>query len=122
MNIPNSLRYSKTHEWVKTLENGNVLVGIDDYAQNQLSDIVFVNICEVGDEIIAGVNIGDVESVKAVSDVTAPVSGTVVKVNNAVLDDPSLINQSPYDAWLIEIADAEGFDALYSAEEYAQTL
>ena len=92
---PENLSYAKSHEWVKV--EGNVaLIGLTDFAQDALGDIVFVNLPEEGDEFEAGETFADVESVKAVSDVYCPISGTVVEVNEELLDDPALLNQDPY--------------------------
>ena len=88
MRHPEELRYSRSHEWVKKLEDGTVLIGLTDYAQDALGDLVFVNLPEEGDEVTAGEAFADVESVKAVSDVFSPVTGTVAEVNEALLDAP----------------------------------
>ena len=99
---PEELKYVKTHEWVK--EEGAVCtVGLTDFAQDALGDIVFVNLPSVGDAVKAGEAFGDVESVKAVSDVFSPVSGTVCEVNEAVLDNPALVNEDCYATWLIKV-------------------
>ena len=99
MNFPEDLKYAKSHEWVKTLEDGTVLVGVSDYAQDALGDLVFVNLPEAGDEVTEGEPFADVESVKAVSDVYSPVSGTVAEINETLLDAPESINEAPYEAW-----------------------
>ena len=125
MNYPTDLKYSKTHEWVKE-EDGMTVVGISDFAQDSLGDIVFINLPEEGDSVTAGESFSDVESVKAVSDVFSPVTGTVTAVNEALLDDPAQVNEAPYEAWLIkvsevsdteELLDAEGYEAVVAAEE-----
>ena len=95
MNYPKELRYARTHEWVK-MEGDTAVVGLSDYAQNELGDLVFVNLPEVGDQVDAGETFGDVESVKAVSDLNSPVTGTVTEVNEELLDAPELINSDPY--------------------------
>lgn len=118
MNYPNNLKYAKTHEWAEVTENGNVRVGISDYAQNELGDLVFVNLPEVGDDVTAGEVFADVESVKAVADILSPVSGTVKAVNEELLDSPELLNKSPYEAWIAEIENAELGDDLMDAAEY----
>lgn len=118
MNFPEDLKYAKSHEWVKTLEDGTVLVGVSDYAQDALGDLVFVNLPEAGDEVTAGEAFADVESVKAVSDVYSPVTGTVEEVNEALLDAPESINESPYDAWLVKIGSVTDTEELMSAAEY----
>ena len=125
MNIPEELRYARTHEWLKE-ENGVFTVGLTDYAQNALGDIVFVNLPQEGDPVNAGEAFGDVESVKAVSDVVSPVTGVVKAVNETLLDDPAQVNSDPYGAWLIqveevsdtdELLDAAGYEALCAGEE-----
>ena len=107
--IPEDLRYTEAHEWVRDLGDGVVRVGITDHAQSQLGDVVFVQLPAVGDEVAAGSAIGEVESTKSVSDIYAPVSGTVVAVNEALQDNPELINSGPYDdGWMIDLRLAEG--------------
>ena len=124
-NIPENLKYSKSHEWILE-EDGVFTIGLTDYAQNALGDIVFINLPEEGDGVTAGESFSDVESVKAVSDVFSPVTGTVTAVNEALLDDPAPGNEAPYEAWLIkvsevsdteELLDAEGYEAVVAAEE-----
>ena len=117
MNIPQDLMYSDTHEWVKQTDGG-ALVGLTDFAQASLGDIVFVNLCVAGDKVVSGEVLGDVESIKAVSDIISPVSGVVARVNEHVLERPELINDSPYEAWLIEIEQITDKSALISADEY----
>jgi len=103
MNIPNELKYTKDHEWLR-VEGNTAVIGITDYAQEQLGDIVFVEVPGEGDELGAGDTLGVVESVKAASDIYSPVSGTVVKVNEELADAPELVNQDPYgQAWIAEI-------------------
>ena len=122
MAIPNDLYYAKTHEWLKIDEN-IATVGITDFAQNQLSDITFVELPDVGREVEAGDEVAVVESVKAASDIYSPVAGTIVEVNGDLEDSPDMINASPYDAgWLfkIELRKEEDVDNLMSAEEYAE--
>lgn len=123
--IPAELKYVKSHEWVKE-EDGVYTIGLTDYAQSALGDIVFINLPEEGDEVVAGESFSDVESVKAVSDVFSPVTGTVCAVNEALLDDPAQVNEAPYEAWLIkvenvtateELLDADGYAAVVEAEE-----
>jgi len=97
-------KYTRTHEWVLE-EEGLYKVGITDYAQNEMGDLVFVNLPEVGDEVTKGEVFADLESVKAVSDVYSPISGVVREINEDILDAPELINQSPYDAWFIKVGD-----------------
>lgn len=117
MNIPADLRYTKTHEWIKE-ENGVVTVGLSDFAQQELGDLVFVNLPQVGDAVTAGEAFADVESVKAVSDVYSPVTGTVCEINEALPDAPESINQDPYGAWFIRVENVNGSVETLSAEEY----
>ncbi|MDO5550329.1 MAG: glycine cleavage system protein GcvH [Lachnospiraceae bacterium] len=118
MNFPEELRYTKTHEWVKMEDDTTAYVGLSDYAQDALGDLVFVNLPEAGDTVSAGETFADVESVKAVSDVYSPVSGTVAEVNEELLDAPESINESPYDAWFIKVEGVSKEDGLMSASEY----
>lgn len=124
-NIPAELKYTKSHEWLKE-EDGLYMIGLTDYAQNALGDIVFINLPSEGDDVSAGDSFGDVESVKAVSEVFCPVTGTVAGVNEELLDNPALVNEDPYGAWLIkvsdvsdteELLDAAGYEAVCAAEE-----
>lgn len=117
MNIPAELSYSKSHEWVRK-EGGSATIGLTDYAQSELGDLVFVNLPEVGDEVTAGEALGDVESVKAVSDVYSPVSGRVAEINEALLDAPESINEDPYGAWFIRVEDITDEEELLDAQEY----
>lgn len=117
MNIPKELRYTRTHEWLKQ-EDGTAIVGLSDYAQSALGDLVFVNLPQPGDAVTAGESFADVESVKAVSDVYSPVTGTVREVNEALLDSPELINQDPYGAWLMRVEGVTDTAETLSAEEY----
>ena len=125
MNFPEDLKYAKSHEWVKTLEDGTDIVGVSDSAQDALGDLVFVNLPEAGDEVTEGEPFADVESVKAVSDVYSPVSGTVAEINEALLDAPESINEAPYEAWFMKVENVTGTAQLMSAaeyEEYVKTL
>lgn len=124
MSTPKDLRYTKEHEWVK-IEDGKVRIGITHFAQNELGDIVFVELPEVGDEVTIDQPFGSVESVKTVSELYAPVSGTVVEVNEELSDSPELVNESPYEqAWMIvvELSDAAQVDALLTAEQYDELI
>ena len=112
------LKYTKSHEWVLDNGDGTVTVGLTDYAQQELGDLVFVNLPAVDDAVTAGEAFGDVESVKAVSDVFSPVSGVVSEVNEELLDSPQLINETPYDAWMIKVSDVGDTEELLSAAEY----
>ena len=117
MNIPNELQYTKSHEWLLN-EDGIATVGLTDFAQNALGDIVFVNLPQPGDEVNAGEAFGDVESVKAVSDVISPVSGVVLEVNEELVDNPALVNEDPYGAWLIKVEQITGEEELLDAGAY----
>ena len=102
--IPEDLRYTDAHEWVRDLGEGVVRIGITDHAQSQLGDVVFVQLPAVGDSVAAGAAVGEVESTKSVSDIFAPLSGTVVAVNEALADAPELVNSGPYgDGWMLEV-------------------
>lgn len=114
---PKELKYSKSHEWVR-YEGDDVVIGISDYAQESLGDLVFVNLPEVDDELTVGEALGDVESVKAVSDIISPVSGKVTEINEALLDSPEMINEDPYDAWFVKVTDVQETEDLLSADEY----
>ncbi|MDR1943455.1 MAG: glycine cleavage system protein GcvH [Synergistaceae bacterium] len=120
MNIPSELLFSKSHEWVRDLDGKTARIGLTDFAQHELGDLVFVNLPEVGDEAVSGEPIADVESVKAVSDVYSPLSGVVKAVNGEAAGRPELINSDPYGTWLVEIGDIRARDELLSAEEYAK--
>ena len=122
MAVPNDLYYAKTHEWLR-IDEDTCTVGITDFAQSQLSDITFVELPDVGREVEAGDEVAVVESVKAASDIYAPVAGTIMEVNGDLEDSPDMINASPYDAgWLfkIELRKEEDIDDLMSAEEYTE--
>ena len=114
-----NLKYTKSHEWVLENADGTVTVGITDYAQAELGDLVFVNLPETGDEVTAGEAFGDVESVKAVSDVVCPVSGVVAEVNEELLDAPELLNSDPYGAWIMKVTELGEQEELLDAEAYA---
>lgn len=117
MNYPTNLQYSKSHEWVMT--DGDVaVVGISDFAQDALGDVVFVNLPQEGDTVTAGEPFGDVESVKAVSDLISPLSGTVCAVNEELLDAPEMLNSDPYGAWIIKVENVSGCEELLSASDY----
>jgi glycine cleavage system H protein len=117
---PNDLRYTKSHEWVKKEADGTVTVGITDHAQGLLGDMVFVELPKVGTQVVAGKECGVVESVKAASDVYAPIAGEVTAVNTAVSDAPESVNQDAYAAWMFRIkpANAADVDALLDAKAY----
>lgn len=117
MNHPNELKYSKSHEWVRS-EGDEVVIGISDFAQHSLGDLVFVNLPEEGDEVTMGEAFGDVESVKAVSDIMSPVRGKVTAINEDLLDAPEEINNAPYDAWFIKVGEVTETEELLDADEY----
>ncbi len=124
MNTPKELTYSEEHEWIKD-EGEKVRIGITDFAQSELGDIVFVELPEVGDEITADEPFGSVESVKTVSELYAPVSGKVVEVNEELEDNPEYVNESPYEkAWMIvvEPSDKAEMDQLMTAEQYEEMV
>ncbi len=122
--LPDDIRYAQSHEWAKT-EGDNVKVGISDYAQDQLGDIVFVELPDVGETFEKGAEFGTVESVKAVSELIMPISGEIVAVNNALEDSPEFVNNTPYsDGWMIEIKpdDPADLDHLLTKDAYMETL
>ena len=117
MELRAELKYSKSHEWVK--EDGDVcVIGLTDYAQSELGDLVFINLPEVGDEVTVGEAFADVESVKAVSDVFSPVSGVVTEINEELLDAPESINETPYDAWFVIVGEVKETEELLDADAY----
>jgi len=124
-NIPVELKYAKTHEWARTNDDGSVTVGISDSAQDQLGDMVFIEVPEVGQSVEAGEGCAVVESVKAASDVYAPVSGEILEVNEALADSPETVNQDAYgEGWLFRMqpGDAGDMDALMDSDAYADFL
>ena len=123
MNIPADLKYTESHEWVRAEADGTVTVGITEYAQDALGDIVFVELPKVGTTFGAGDDAAVVESVKAASDIYAPVDGTVTAVNQPVADAPDSINQDAYGSWLFKLApsDAGSYDNLLDADAYGKT-
>lgn len=124
-NIPAELRYADSHEWIRLEDDGTAFVGISDHAQEAMGDLVYVELPEVGQTLSRTEESGVVESVKAASDIYAPVSGEVVAVNEALADTPELVNQDPYgDGWLyrIRVKDKAELDQLLSADDYAAQL
>jgi glycine cleavage system H protein len=124
-NIPSHLKYTESHEWVDAVEDGTARIGITDHAQEALGDLVYVELPAVGDEIGQGDPSAVVESVKAASDIYAPVSGTVIAVNEELDDNPAIINTDPYDdGWLfqLKLSDSSELDGLKDAETYAGLL
>jgi glycine cleavage system H protein len=124
VNVPEDLRYSEDHEWVR-VDDGRARFGITDYAQDALGDVVFVQVPAVGSVVTKGASISEVESTKSVSDVYAPVSGTIVEANDALADAPQKLNEDPYgDAWIavIELSDASELDHLLDAAAYRKLV
>ena len=117
MNYPVDLKYSKSHEWIR-YEDGVAVIGISDFAQDALGDVVFVNLPAVGDEVVAGESFGDVESVKAVSDLICPVTGVICAVNEELLDAPELLNKDAYAAWIIKVENITDQEELLDAAAY----
>ena len=124
-NTPSDLRYTREHEWARLEDDGRITIGITDYAQDQLGDIVYLQLPAQGADVSAGEPMGEVESTKSVSDIYSPVSGKVAEVNSEVVETPEAVNQDPYgEGWLIGIdpSDPTEFDGLMTAEEYEQFL
>ena len=124
MAVPSELKYSKEHEWVK-VEGQTATIGITDFAQSELGDIVFVELPDVEDELTEGETFGREESVKTVSELYSPVSGKVIEVNEGLEDEPEAVNESPYEkAWMVkvELSDESQLDALLSAADYEQMI
>ena len=122
---PENLKYSEEHEWVRVESDGAVVVGITDFAAESLGDVVFVELPDVGEQLTQFEKMGEIESVKAVSDLYSPVSGTITERNDSVIDSPELVNDSPYDAgWMlrVELSDNAGLDKLMSQTEYQALL
>jgi glycine cleavage system H protein len=120
-NIPADLKYTKEHEWVRDLPSGNISMGITDFAQGALGDIVYVQLPKIGEQITSGKVCGEVESTKSVSEIFAPVSGKVISINDSLSNSPELINSDPYNSgWLLEIELSETASDLLSPDEYGQ--
>ena len=117
MNFPADLKYAKSHEWVRQ-EGDTYVIGLTDFAQDELGDIVFVNLPQEGDSVTAGEAFSDVESVKAVSDVLSPVSGVVEAVNEELMDDPAKVNSDPYGAWFVKVKEVSDVEELLDAAAY----
>ena len=123
--LPTELKYAETHEWSRLTEDGNIVVGITDHAQGALGDLVYVELPEVGDDVAAGNTVAVVESVKAASDIYAPVSGEVVAINEELEEEPQLVNNGPYDeGWLFTIApsNVHEMDDLLDADGYQTAI
>ena len=122
---PEDLKYSEEHEWVRMESDNSAVVGITDFAAESLGDVVFVELPEVGAELVQFEKMGEIESVKAVSDLYSPVTGTITERNDAVIDSPELVNDSPYDSgWMLRVnlADSDQLDNLMSSAEYQAML
>lgn len=122
MSLPVNLKYTNSHEWAKVGDDGLIWVGITEPAQEMLGDLVFVGDVKVGDTLKAGATAGVVESVKAASDVYAPVNGEVVAFNEALNDAPQLLNEQPYEAWIFKLKSTDKLDGLLDAAGYQATL
>ena len=118
MNYPADLKYTQSHEWVKMLDDATALVGISDFAQEELGDLVFINLPQEGDDVAAGESFGDVESVKAVSEILSPVSGVICAVNEDLADSPESLNSAPYGAWILKVENVSGTEELLDAAAY----
>ena len=122
--VPDNFKYTESHEWIETLENGNIRIGITEHAQSALGDIVFVEVPEL-DSYAANDECGVVESVKTASDIYTPVAGTIISANDSLEDSPELINESPFDdGWIfeMEVSNADDLKDLLSAEEYRNSI
>ncbi len=118
MNIPENLKYTKEHEWVK-VEGKTAIVGITDYAQGELGDIIYIDVTTIGNDVAQGDTFGTIEAVKTVSDMYAPIAGKIADFNSAVNDNPAIVNTDPYgEGWLVKMEISGNTDGLLSAEEY----
>ncbi len=125
MTIPQDLKYTKDHEWIKLVDGNTALIGITDFAQSELGDIVYVDITSVGDDVKANETFGTVEAVKTVSDLFLPIDGTIVEVNPELENEPELVNSDPYGkGWMakITVANAADLDSLLDAEAYGKLV
>ena len=123
--IPSELKYSQEHEWIRVDDTGVAIIGITDHAQELLGDMVYVELPEVGDDVSAGDETGVVESVKAASDIYAPISGKIVEINDDLADSPENVNTEPYDSgWLykMSVSQVEELEQLLSADDYAELI
>lgn len=118
MNTPKELKYSRSHEWVRMTGETTAEIGLTDFAQDQLGDLVYVELPEVGDTVTCGASFANVESVKAVSDVFSPVTAVVTEINEELLDNSALINEDPYGAWLIKVSEISATEDLLDADGY----
>ncbi|MEG1642001.1 MAG: glycine cleavage system protein GcvH [Synergistaceae bacterium] len=122
MNFPSNLKYTASHEWVEVLSETSIKVGLTAYATDQLGDVVFINLPEVGDDVTVEESFSDIESVKAVSDIISPATGSISAINENLADNPGAINADPYEEWLVEIGDISELGQLLSPEEYQELL
>ncbi len=124
MSIPADLKYTESHEWIRTEADGTLTVGITDHAQEALGDIVFLELPEAGKSVTAGDAVAVIESVKAASDIYAPVAGEIVEANTGLVDSPEQVNGAPYDSWLFKIKPAAGasLDKLLDADGYSKSI
>jgi len=122
--VPNNLKYAQTHEWAKLEGDNLVRIGISDFAQSELGDLVFIDLPKVGQQLKVGEQCAVVESVKAASDLFAPVSGVIVKINDDIADEPEQVNDEPYDSWLfcIKADDIDELTALMNADDYQKLI
>lgn len=120
--MSNEIKFTKSHEWVKFMDDTTVRIGLTDYAQKSLGDLVFINLPEAGDEVEVEQSFSDVESVKAVSDVFSPVTGTVKAINEELLDSPETVNNAPYDAWFIEVENVSATEEFLTEAEYEKLV
>jgi glycine cleavage system H protein len=118
MKFPSELKYSKSHEWVKMLDNTTALIGITDFAQSEMGDLVFINLPVVGDAVEKDTVMCDIESVKAVSDVMSPVSGTIAEINESLLEAPEKLNADPYGSWIAKVEGITDTEELMDAADY----
>lgn len=122
MNLPADLLYTKSHLWVKSLEDGSYELGITDHAQKELSSVVFVNLPEEDDSAELGKVIADIESIKAVSDIISPFSGNIAAINERLADEPGLVNSNPYETWLFKVSDITEKEEFLSPQQYSDFL
>ncbi len=125
MNIPDNLKYASSHEWVRVDDEGVATIGISDFAQQQMNDVVFVDLPEVGRQVTAKEDVAVVESIKSASDIYSPVSGEVIEVNGDLADNPASVNESPYDSgWMLKVkmSDPSELDALLDAAGYLTSI
>ena len=122
MSVPKNLLYTNNHEWVKFITDDTAIIGLTDYAQESLGEIIFINLCMEGEIFEVGELIGDVESITEISDILCPLGGIVQKVNSKALEKPELINEDPYNTWLVEIGKITDKSALISSGEYEEFI